>query len=122
MTQWIDFVKKITKLPENKGLGLRHSLKQASKLWKKMKPSAGGKSASKSKCKKIQGGEDVVTSAVGTTDAAVGTTTPDAAGATGSAGAAGAAGAENTNATVVGTTGGRSKKRKCSKKCKTRRK
>ena len=45
MTKWIDFVKKITKLPQNKGKGLRHSLKQASKLWKKMKGKFGKSSS-----------------------------------------------------------------------------
>jgi hypothetical protein len=106
MTKWIDFVKKITKLPENKGLGLRHSLKQASKLWKKMKPSAGGKSASKSKGKKIQGGVDTLVEApVVSTTEATNVTTEQA----------------KLDAAAVTVTGGRSKKHKCSKKCKTHR-
>jgi len=42
MTTWIKFVKKITKLPENKGKGLGDILKHASKLWKQMKGKSKG--------------------------------------------------------------------------------
>ena len=42
MTTWRELVKKITKLPQYKGKGLSVSLKHASKLWKQMKGKSKG--------------------------------------------------------------------------------
>lgn len=42
MTTWIKLVKTVTKLPQFKGKGLSVSLKHASKLWKQMKGKSKG--------------------------------------------------------------------------------
>lgn len=93
MTTWRELVKKITKLPQYKGKGLSVSLKHASKLWKQMK----GKS---------KGGDVKTPSGIEPTENNYDEHKPDV----------------SENNVLTPSKGGRSTKRKYSKKNKTRRK